>query len=200
MKYLSVATCAMLLVFAGQASATLIGDSVEADLSSGQLNVGTNFTSPGVVGGGTEFTGVMTDSFGQIWDIELDVFASGFSIGILERTRNGDGNVIGPADTMVVSLSDLDWIGLPGVITSVYLDDYSCNSQGFSCGVTGGGPQISGISFGDDWTTVSFDVIRDGESFVFAIEAEHIVPEPATMTLMGLGLLGFAVRRRKSNA
>lgn len=202
MKYLSTATFALLLVFAGQANASLIGDSVDATLvAEFGFDIDSNFVGPQVVDGGVEFSGMATISGDQIWQIDLDVFESGFSISFLELTLNGDGGHGSNLNIVTVSLSDLDWVGSPGIITNVYLDDYSCNSPGTSCGTFGGGPFVTNIAFGDHSTAVSFNALLSGETYVFAIDAEHgVIPEPATMTLMGLGLAGLAMRRRKSNA
>jgi hypothetical protein len=148
-----------------------------------------------VVGAGPEFTGVITDVFNQVWDIAVDLDDSSFTVGILERTLNGDGNVTDGANLLDIDLTDLDWVGMRGtIITDVTLSDYICNGTAVSCTTFGGGPNVSLLSFGDHSVSVSMNTMRDGELYTFTLT--H-VPEPGALALAGLGLLGAGFYRRK---
>jgi len=198
-KLLIVAT---LILGPMAANADLIGDDIDALLSNpngaGSFQINPNFGS-GNVGPGIDFTATASDAFGQIWDFSIDVFGDGFTLGFTERTRNGDGNITDGDDMIRIELSDLDWVGMVGEIVNVSLFDYSCVSAGFSCETFGGGPSHNSIVFGADYLSVDFNTLRDGELYTFAIDAQH-VPEPGTMALLGMGLLGMGLARRRRKA
>lgn len=175
------------------ANASLIGDSVDGTLGTTVGTVTTQFASPAVVGAGPEFAGVITDVFDQVWDIVVDFGDSSFTVDITEQNRNGTGNVTGMLD---LDFTDLDWVGVTGIITDVTLSDYTCNGTDFACNTFDGGPDVSVLGFGDHSVSVSMNVKRDGEIYTFDITAEH-VPEPTTLALAGLGLLGIACGSRR---
>lgn len=94
-----------------------------------------------------------------------------------------------PGFTLV--LSDIDWIGMVGII-----DDVIDNST-----------QIDVSSFSTDMITFTMaafgPTVAPGETLVvdfgtFDIVAHHDVPVPTTLLLLGIGLagLGFARRRK----
>lgn len=187
------ALCVMLAIPLSS-NATLMGDSVQGALGSQFSNgVTTQFTSPAIVGADAEFSGVITDSSSQMWDIVVDIGASSFTVSINERIRNGDGNIKGGPNLMALSLSDLDWIGAPGMITDVALSSYNCASAGFSCTSFREGPDISVLNFGPTSLNFSADIMRNGEVYAFGITTH--VPEPATIALLGLGLAGLGFTR-----
>src|SRR5262245_38210844 len=68
---------------AANAAPILTGDSVQATLTASAGTVLTQFTSPAIVGSGTEFTGFFVDGskVGALWTVVVDISASSFSIG-----------------------------------------------------------------------------------------------------------------------
>ena len=92
-----------------------------------------------------------------------------------------------------LEFTDLDWVGAPGTIVGFNL-------------VSGSTPILASYGHGADSLLVQFDefVLDAPGSFhlEFDIEVQHNttppIPEPATLTLMGLGIAGLAYRRRKS--
>ena len=168
--------------------ASLIGDEVSAGLSTGipSFTV-TPFTSPQVVGGGTEFTGGLQFPGGQLSaEIQLDVWDNGFT---LTGLSDNWGSQLG-TDSLRIDLTDLDWVGTPGEIVGL-------NDDGGTWGV-----QDSG--FTSDSAFVIFDLLdfsQTGESHSFSFETRHLapVPLPAALPLLGAGLflMGAVGRRRK---
>jgi hypothetical protein len=179
------------------ATPTLIGDSITGSIHSpGGMSITTQLTSPQTVGSGIEFTGRADDVFGQIWDVFVDVGASEFRIGWTETTRSGDGNINFGGPGFGLSLSSLDF-SPPASISGVLNSSYVCSGSVFACN-TFVGSGIQGLSFTADSINVDFETLRSGEVYTFAISSA--VPEPGTLALLGFGLAGLGLRRRRKAA
>lgn len=186
-KSITAVTATLLMLGATSAKATLIGDSVQAAMStpSGIFNVVTQFTSPAIVGAGTEFSGgIEHASFTDLTaDILVDVTSSGFTVtGLQTSGWTGHG---GGGANLRIDLSDLDWVGLPGEIIGI--NDLGGAHSVFNLGF---GPHSAFVEF----ENMSFSI--DGSTRSFSFDVRHI-PEPDALALFGLGLLGLGFARRK---
>jgi hypothetical protein len=150
------------------------------------------FTNPATVGAGTEFTGRFIDVFGQNWGIALDLFASGFSLGFSEATRNGDGNSSGLASVFTLDISGLSGLQRPHLVS------YTCVSAGISCL---SGSAINSLQGDTSSVALGLRALQDGAAYRFEFGVASI-PEPASwaMLIAGFGLTGAAFRRRRARA
>jgi len=177
-------------------NATLIGDNVEAILSSsGSFEINNNF-GLGIVGNDIDFQATATDPFGQIWDFSLDIFDNGFTVDFTERTRTIFANISGASDLIRITLNDLDWLGTPEEIVNVTLDNYACLGVG-NCTFKVNDSNTA-IGWDSDSLYVEFSGLLSDEQYTFAIDTVPVdVPEPSILTLLGLGLVGMCATRRK---
>ena len=162
------------LAMAPSAQAALLGDTVTADLSSNGFSILN--TTEVVLDPGIEFSRPIGNGALSL-DLKSDSFDIIYNLGSFP-------SVGGPTTW---TLSDLDWINGPGIVTGVTL-------------TSGDASAISGTSFTSDSITVNlFDVVSPPQPIVtwsFDIETEH-VPEPITI-LGSLAALGFggAMKRK----
>ena len=192
------AMLAMSHIAVPSAHATLIGDPITGSLSTTET-VTTQFASPATVGAGTEFSGVITDGFGQVFDIEIDVGASSFTVAVTEAgvyLGPGNGNLFGEG-LWQIGLVDLDF-GPPRIITGLINSAYSCSSPGISCTAVDEGPFVNALAFTPDSVSITIDALRHGDLYTFDIITAQ-APEPESWKLLGLGLLAaFVMKRRRT--
>ena len=184
MNKLKTAAVASLLILAAgtPAQATLIGDTV--DFNFDVVGFGTIFTGSAVVTDpGVEF--VVPANRGSSYS--LDIFGDSFDI-IIDL-----GRAAAVGASVIFTLSDLDWVGTPGVITGVSLT-----------GTNGNAANVTDIFFTDDSIAVTFADFTPPpvvQTYSFDIATSHVaVPEPLTLALVGTGLLGLAALRRRQAA
>jgi hypothetical protein len=154
-----------LVLAASSANATLIGDTVNC--SENFLNVACS-PSSAVVGAGVEFR---LDRFGTDW-LEIDVMDSTIELNVVDNIAFVNGRF---------TLSDLDWVDAPGFITGATV---SGNITGLD---------NSRLIVGPDSVAVLWENVQwiTGRTATITLDVAH-VPEPTLLSLLAVGLLGFA--------
>ncbi len=197
LKLVSTMALAVTSALPVSAHAGFAGDTVEAIFSGGGGFLGPplNFGFA-TVGAGVEFTGTATTVSDQVWTFSIDVFDTGVTLSWteVESTLAGlhRGHMLSP-DAFVF---DLGFVS--SVIPPLALSTFS--SEGvFSPGVS----SLTSIAFpAANIVHVGFSRLDSSDSYTLSAQSISAVPEPETyaMMLAGLGLLGFAARRRKQQA
>ncbi len=176
---------AVTFVLAPAAEATLIGDDIVVTWFS--PNLGSVFAGPDVItvvdGGSPEIecvgngggTSTICGGGNFFTDASFDFGASSITYDQIP------GPFYGSAAFNGFEFSDLDWTDGPGRVVGFTL----------TTGIAGLDP--SRVTFGDDFVRVNMEGLGTGR-FVVDLDVEH-VPEPGVLSLVGIGLLGFALRR-----
>ena len=178
-----------LLVLAAPAQATLIGDDVTVRIvvpNQGPFDQSSSTTVTADASDAFELTDVQSGrTFG------VDPFDAGLVVTLLNQ-----GFVFGNSSALatVIEFSDLQWQGTPRRVTGAsIIEDFALNFG-----------LLTDITFTDSSVRVALSrngatSWNVGEVLTINLETAHDLPEPASLALFGLGLLGLgiAVRRRR---
>ena len=176
---------------AGPAHATLIGDNVTVRIA---VPTQSSFDQTG----STTVTADASDAFELTNSVGfltfgVDPFDAGLVVTLLDAGFGAFALGGSGARATVIEFSDLQWQGTPGRVTGASIVEGFALNTGL----------LTDITFTDSSVRVALS--RNGaarwgvgEVLTINLETAHDLPEPASLALFGLGLLGLgvAVRRR----
>ncbi|MCB9769484.1 MAG: PEP-CTERM sorting domain-containing protein [Candidatus Omnitrophica bacterium] len=189
MKKFGVGLCLVVLasLFAAPAGATLIGDEVFVSYTSPGDNKDLGPESVIVEAGDGDLVSFLVFSDNDF--IRVNVEESSIIIAFEDFDITSGIFFGGP---ITVSIVDLDWVGVPGIITGVSfvnngITSLATNPVSFTNNPTGSDVFVD-LS-GSDW--------ENGDTLTINLETTHDIPEPTTMALLATGAAGLIAKRRR---
>lgn len=151
---------------------------------------GTQMLALGTNGFAYQSLGTMDASDGLLnWSLDKARFADGVATASL-IVRFYAGNAVGADGTAITAL------GLTQIGPDITLDPFGTDASGTGVMTETGSVDLSSLSAGTQvW--ISLTVSNSGFSPFDNISVQHVVPEPGSLALLGLGGLAMLRRRRQ---